>query len=117
MLAWTYYDENRYFSGGAEGEESLQFPAKMLAENRRRAVPVQAWSPLRSALESSEATAACAEVGQRYGKSAAQVALRYVVDSGATFVTRAETRRHFEKTLDVFDFKLAPGEVAMLAKL
>jgi len=80
-------------------------------------VLVQAWSPLRKALSGSAKTA-CADIGKRYGKTAAQVALRFIVDTGATFTTQTQTKSHFEEDLDIFDdFKLEPSEVATLAKL
>jgi len=60
----SYYDRQ----GGA---------TKVVAENAKRGVVVQAWSPLRRAL-SGEALAKCEEVGKKYKKSAAQVALRCV---------------------------------------
>jgi len=97
-----------YYGGGA---------AAVIAENQKRGVLVQAWSPLRKALSGSAKTA-CADIGKRYGKTAAQVALRFIVDTGATFTTQTQTKSHFEEDLDIFDdFKLEPSEVATLAKL
>ena len=81
-----------------------------------RYVLVQAWSPLRKAL-SGDAKAACAEIGQKYGKSAAQVGLRYIADTGATFTTQTKTRAHFQEDLQIFDFRLTADEIARLAAL
>ena len=67
-----------YYNGQAE---------KVLAENAKRGVLVQAWSPLRNALR-GKAREACAAVGAKYGKSAAQVGLRYIADTGATVRAR-----------------------------
>ena len=77
---------------------------------------MQAWSPLRKAL-SGNAQAACAEIGKKYGKSAAQVGLRFIVDTGATFTTQTKTRSHFVEDLDIFDFQLSSEEVATLARI
>jgi len=96
-----------YYGGDAAG---------VLEANRKRGVLVQAWSPLRRAL-SGKAKAKCAEIGAKYGKTAAQVGLRFIVDSGATFTTQTKTRGHFEEDIRIFDFKLSPDEVAELAAL
>ena len=90
--------------------------ARVIEENRKRGVLVQAWSPLRKAL-SGNAKAACAEIGAKYGKSAAQVGLRYIGDTGACFTTQTRTKVHFEEDLDIFDFKLTTDEVSKLAAL
>ena len=72
-----------YYGGSAAGT---------LEANKKRGVVVQAWSPLRKAL-SGDAKAACAEIGKKYGKSAAQVGLRFIADTGATFTTQVRSRR------------------------
>jgi diketogulonate reductase-like aldo/keto reductase len=90
--------------------------AEVIAENRKRGVLVQAWSPLGRAL-SGDAKKACEEIGKKYGKTAAQVALRFIVDTGATFTTQTKSKSHFQEDLDIFDFQLSADEVALLAKL
>jgi len=88
--------------------------ASVLEANRKRGILVQAWSPLRKAL-SGEAKAACAEIGKGYGKSAAQVGLRFLADQGVAFTTQTKTRSHFEEDLDIFDFKLSAQEITRLS--
>ena len=55
--------------GGSGGME------RVVAENKKRGVIVQAWSPLRRCLK-GPAGEACAAIGEKYGKSAAQVGRR-----------------------------------------
>ena len=96
--------------------------ASVLEANRKRGILVQAWSPLRKALSgarrrylvttpacnvtcvhpplSGEAKAACADIGKQYGKSAAQVGLRFLADQGVAFTTQTKSRSHFEERLD-----------------
>jgi len=90
--------------------------AAVLEANRKRGVLVQAWSPLRKAL-SGEAKAACADIGKQYGKSAAQVGLRFLAEQGVTYTTQTKSRAHFEEDLDIFDFKLSSQEIARLAAI
>lgn len=59
----------------------------------------------------------CTEIGEKYGKSAAQVGLRYIADTGASFTTQTKTRAHFEEDLNIFDFALSKEEIATLAEL
>ena len=97
--------------------------ASVLEANRKRGVLVQAWSPLRKALSgarqafpgynpclqrymctpplSGEAKAACADIGKQYGKSAAQVGLRFLAEQGVAFTTQTKSRSHFEERLDI----------------
>eukprot|EP00316_Scyphosphaera_apsteinii_P001765 CAMPEP_0119323902 /NCGR_PEP_ID=MMETSP1333-20130426/61904_1 /TAXON_ID=418940 /ORGANISM="Scyphosphaera apsteinii, Strain RCC1455" /LENGTH=290 /DNA_ID=CAMNT_0007331469 /DNA_START=109 /DNA_END=981 /DNA_ORIENTATION=+ len=96
-----------YYGGNAEA---------IIEANRKRGVLVQAWSPLRKAL-SGNAKATCVEIGKKYGKSAAQVGLRFIYETGASFTTQTRTRAHFEEDMNIFDFKLTPEEISTLAVL
>lgn len=90
--------------------------AAVVEANRKRGVLVQAWSPLGRAL-SGDARKACAEIGAKYGKSAAQVGLRWIAETGVTFTTQTKTRSHFEEDINIFDFQLTPEEIKRLASL
>jgi diketogulonate reductase-like aldo/keto reductase len=58
-----------------------------------------------------------AEVGERYGKSPAQVALRWVTqhDPVAT-IPKATSREHLEANLAIFDFELTDAEMERIAR-
>jgi len=90
--------------------------SRIVEANRKRGVLVQAWSPLRRTL-SGPARAACEEIGKKYGKSAAQVGLRWIADTGVSFTTQTKSRSHFEEDLDIFDFNLTKEEITKLAAL
>ena len=52
-------------------------------------------------------------VGNRYGKSPAQVALRWLVQQdGVAAIPKATSRDHLEANLAIFDFELTDGEMA-----
>lgn len=83
--------------------------------NRERGILVQSWSPL-SRLSRSD-IALCREIGEAHGnKSPYQVALRFIVQSGASFSTQTRSRTHFQEDLDVFDWSLTDDEMARLRK-
>lgn len=90
-------------------------PQAILEYNRKQNVLVQAWSPLSRALPryGNELD----DIGKRYGKSAAQVGLRWIVQSGAAFCTQSKNKSHFEEDLDVFDFSLSDNEMAKISQL
>lgn len=84
----------------------------LLAENRKRNVVVQAWSPLR--VLSPDAKKACAAVGAKYDKSAQQVALRWILQRGATYTCQTTSKAHFIEDLAVDDFALSDGDMKIL---
>lgn len=90
-------------------------PQAILDYNVKRNILVQAWSPLSRALPryGNELDA----IGKKYGKSAAQVGLRWIVQSGAAFCTQSKNRSHFEEDLNVFDFTLSDDEMTKITQL
>ena len=46
-----------------------------------------------------------------------QVALRWIVDTGASYCCQSKTRAHFAEDLDVFDFELTADEIKALTAL
>ncbi|MFW5956024.1 MAG: aldo/keto reductase [Halorhabdus sp.] len=51
------------------------------------------------------------DIGRRYGKSAPQVAIRWVTQhENVTTIPMSTTRSHLEENIDVFDFKLTRSE-------
>jgi diketogulonate reductase-like aldo/keto reductase len=92
----------------------------VIVENKKRGVLVQAWAPLGGSLGgrfSSSMKGTCAQIGKRYGKSFAQVALRWIVQTGGAFTTQSKNKAHFTEDLDIFDFELTEDEMARLTAL
>ncbi len=62
--------------------------------------------------------AALAAIGRKYGKSAAQVTLRWLIDQdGVAAIPKAASRAHLAANLDIFDFTLGPDDRAAIAAL
>ncbi len=56
-----------------------------------------------------------AEIGRRHGKSASQVALRWLLDQkNVAAIPKSSRREHLAANLDIFDFKLTPEETALI---
>ena len=94
-------------------------PNNILEYNQQRGVLVQSWSPLSRVLTNPKMRPVLSSIGSNYGKSAAQVALRWIVQSGsgAGFSTQSKKKSHFEEDLKVFDFELTDKEMNELTQL
>ncbi|XP_063699758.1 aldo-keto reductase family 1 member B1-like [Culicoides brevitarsis] len=57
-----------------------------------------------------------AAIGKKYGKSAAQVALRYLVEIGVVPLPKSSNPKRIEENLNIFDFKLDEGDLKLLDK-
>lgn len=94
--------------------------ATIIEENAKRGVLVQAWAPLGKSLGgrfNSQMKEVCANIGKKYNKSWAQVALHWIVQHGASFTTQSQNKAHFAEDLDIFDFELSEDEMRVLDRL
>ncbi|KAL9179743.1 hypothetical protein ACHAXT_007713 [Thalassiosira profunda] len=90
-------------------------PAGIVDYNAKRDILVQSWSPLSRVLPRYGSTLEA--IGKNYSKSAAQVGLRWIVQSGAAFSTQSKKKAHFEEDLKVFDFALSSEEMEKISGL
>ena len=97
----------------------------VVGANRKRGIHVQAWSPLgngrltRFSRDAAKAKELCAEIGATYSKSAAQVALRFITQSGASYTMQTKSAAHFAEDGPggIFDFELSANDMARLESL
>lgn len=54
------------------------------------------------------------EIGEKYGKSPAQIALRWHVESGMTPVPKSGNPKRIHENIDIFDFELTKEEMARI---
>ena len=57
------------------------------------------------------------EIGQKYGKTAAQVALRWNVQRGVVVIPKSVHRERMEQNLAIWDFALSESDMKAIAKL
>jgi 2,5-diketo-D-gluconate reductase A len=87
-----------------------------LAYGRAHAIATVAWSPLgRGGDLLTEPT--LATIGARYGKTPAQVVLRWHVERGVAAIPRSSHPARLAQNLDLFDFGLTADEVAAITAL
>ena len=83
---------------------------------RAHDVVLTAYSPLAEGAVVGDETLAA--IGEPHGKTAAQVALRWLVQQdGVAAIPKASTEAHLRENLDVFDFSLSPAEMERVASL
>ena len=79
---------------------------------------MMAWGPLGGqgvdGIVKSEELAA---IGVKYGKSAAQVALRWLTQRGIVAIPKSSHKERMAQNFDIFDFTLTADEMASIAKL
>ena len=95
-------------------------PGNSVQENAKRGILVQAWAPLGGSLGgrfNSKIKATCSDIAKKYDKSGAQVALRWVIQSGAAVCTQTKNKDHFIEDLNIFDFNLSDEDMAALTAL
>jgi 2,5-diketo-D-gluconate reductase B len=88
---------------------------KVIEACQKRGMAVVAYCPI--ARGKSGGSDVLDRIGKTYGKTAAQVSLRYLVQLGLVPIPRTATPDHLRQNLDVFDFKLNDAEMAELKKL
>ena len=88
---------------------------KVLAACRKHGVSVTAYCPLaRGKVPGNETLE---RLGKAHGKSASQVALRYLAQQGIIPIPRTANPDHLAADFAVFDFKLGDDEMAEIAAL
>lgn len=78
-------------------------------------IQVEAWSPLMNGALLEEAL--IQELASKYGKTPAQIVLRYDVQHNVVTIPKTMTATRMVENLDVFDFILTDGEMAQLDAL
>lgn len=79
-------------------------------------IVTEAWAPIGQGKGLLD-DAAIKEMAERYGKSPAQVVLRWHVQIGDIAIPKSVTPARIRENIDVFDFELSPTDVALLSEL
>ena len=87
---------------------------KLLEEKGTR---MQAWASFTEGRRNIFAEPVLAEAGRRHGKTAAQTALRYLVENGIPVLPKSAHRERLRENLDIFGFSLTDEERRAIAAL
>lgn len=88
-----------------------------LALMREYGVHPEAWGPFAEGSHGIFTHPVLTAIGQKYGKSAAQVALRWNVQRGVTVIPKSVHKERMEQNINIWDFTLSGEDVAEIAKL
>ena len=94
------------------GQGSADPGGGLLSYNAKRGIVVQSYEPLAGGDLAKDAD--CARIGRVHNRTAAQVALRWVLDRVPSLAVRAGTTAHLLSDLDALDFTLSATDLALL---
>ena len=79
---------------------------------------MMAWGPLGGqGVDGIVKSKVLGDIGEKYGKSAAQVALRWLTQRGIVAIPKSTHRERMEQNIDVFDFTLSNDDMALISNL
>lgn len=88
-----------------------------LAVMKEYGVTPEAWGPFAEGNHGIFTHPVLTEIGRKYGKSAAQVALRWNVQRGVVVIPKSVHKDRMEQNLDIWDFMLSEEDMKKIAAL
>ncbi|MED5075781.1 aldo/keto reductase [Geobacillus stearothermophilus] len=88
---------------------------ELLTFCRENGIQLEAWSPLMRGEILSEPT--IVEIGKKYGKTPAQVVLRWGLQHGVVTIPKSVTPARIKENADIFDFSLTDEEMKQIDAL
>ena len=80
-------------------------------------IHMMGWGPLAEGKNGFFTNPVLTSIGQKYGKSVAQVALRFLLQLGIIVIPKSTRIDRMRQNIDVFDFTLSPDDMAEIRKL
>ena len=77
----------------------------------------EAWGPFAEGKHGIFTHPVLTAIGKKYGKTAAQVALRRNVQRGVTVIPKSIHKERMEQNMNIWDFKIDDADMAEIAKL
>jgi 2,5-diketo-D-gluconate reductase A len=84
---------------------------------KKYGVQIQAWAPFAEGRNDLFTNDTLKEVGNKYNKSNAQVALRYLVQRGVPVLHKTVSKERMIQNINVFDFELTKEDMDLIANL
>ena len=78
---------------------------------------IMAWGPFAEGCNNLFSNATLVALGAKYGKSAAQIALRYLVQRGVVVIPKSVRKERMEQNIDVFGFALSDDDMQAIRQL
>ena len=78
---------------------------------------MMAWAPLAEGRNNFFTNPVLETIGEKYGKSVAQVALRWLIQRDVIIIPKSVHVERMQQNLDIFDFELSQDDMAAIAGL
>ena len=82
---------------------------------KKEGIVIQAWYPLGHGDKALLEEPLFQELGKKYGKSSAQIILRWHIQSGNIVIPGSKSPAHIQDNFDLFDFSLTAWELAQIS--
>lgn len=90
---------------------------KALENMKEYGVTPMAWGPLAEGKHNIFKHPVLSEIGEKYGKPPAQVALKWNIQRGVVIIPKSTHKERMEQNIDIRDFELTEDEMAEISKL
>jgi diketogulonate reductase-like aldo/keto reductase len=78
---------------------------------------IEAWAPFAEGRNDFFADETLRKIGEKYGKSIAQTALRFLIQSDVVVIPKSTHRERMAENYNIFDFALSEDDMAEIEKL
>ena len=78
---------------------------------------IMSWGPFAEGRNDFFTNPVLKAIGEKYGKSVAQTALRFLIQRGVVVIPKSTHKERMEQNLDVFDFSLSADDMEAVGKL
>jgi methylglyoxal/glyoxal reductase len=102
-ITWVQVEMNPYF-----------YDPELLEFCKANSITIQAWGPLGRGIISEDAL--LTEMGKKYGKTASQVAIRWIIQNGCIPLPGSKNSNHIQQNIEIMDFTLSQEEMQVINK-
>ena len=85
--------------------------------NEKYGVQMEAWAPFAEGRNNMFTNPELKAIGDKYGKSIAQVILRWLVQRGIVPLAKSVKKERMQENINIFDFELSDEDMAVIAKM
>ena len=78
---------------------------------------IMSWGPLAEGRNGLFTNSVLAQIGEKHGKTVAQVALRWLLQTGVIIIPKSTHKERMEENLQLFDFELDTEDMQTIASL
>ena len=84
---------------------------------KKYGVQIEAWGPFAEGKNDMFLNEVLKEIGNKYNKSNAQIALRFLIQKGIVVIPKSTHKERMKENFDVFDFELSSEDMDIIATL